>query len=220
MQPGPATVSEPPGLRERKKERTRQQFLTAAAELFLERGFDDVTIEQIAARADVSPRTFFRYFRGKDDLVLAELEQRLDQLLTLLRARPAAEPAFDALAAALLGLAAEMTGHREQARRLHALMRQSPGLLAANMLALQAWETTLVGELATRADLPPDDLRARVWTGAALTALRVASDVWLEGDAEGPLGPLLDDALGALRRGVGTLQPTGSSRAARPAPGR
>ena len=79
------------GLAVRKKERTRRQLAEAAAELFSERGYAGTTIDDIAAAVDVSPRTFFRYFPTKEDLVVAIGATSLDLFLEALRNRPPQE---------------------------------------------------------------------------------------------------------------------------------
>src|SRR5580693_4380332 len=79
------------GLAERKKARTRRQLAEAAAELFYERGYAATTIDDIAAAVDLSPRTFFRYFPTKEDLVVALGATSLDLFLDALRNRPLEE---------------------------------------------------------------------------------------------------------------------------------
>src|ERR1700729_3898068 len=103
---GMATASltmEPPksGLAARKKERTRRQLAAAAAELFYERGYAATTVDDIVAAVDVSPRTFFRYFPTKEDLVVALATTSLDHFITALRTRPTEESLQVAVHAAI-----------------------------------------------------------------------------------------------------------------------
>jgi AcrR family transcriptional regulator len=88
--------SEPRGLRERKKEQTRQVIAERARRLFVERGFDQVTVAAIARAADVSEQTVYNYFPTKEDLVYWRLESFEEELLAALRERPAGESAIDA----------------------------------------------------------------------------------------------------------------------------
>src|SRR5690349_4456662 len=89
-----------PGLRERKKRRTRDALTDAAYALFDAKGFDATTVDEIAAAVEVSPRTFFRYFASKEELALAPLDQQVAAMLAALAARPAAESVLTALRAA------------------------------------------------------------------------------------------------------------------------
>ena len=78
------------GLRERKKLRTRRAIAGAALRLFAERGYEETTISDIAAAAEVSPRTFFSYFPSKEDVVFAEMDERLADVRAGLAERPPA----------------------------------------------------------------------------------------------------------------------------------
>src|ERR1700691_1105859 len=89
------------GLAARKKERTRRQLAEAAAELFYERGYAATTVDDIVAAGDVSPRTFFRYFPTKEDLVVALGATSLDLFLEALRDRPPEESLQVAVGAAI-----------------------------------------------------------------------------------------------------------------------
>ncbi|MCL9760352.1 TetR/AcrR family transcriptional regulator [Frankia sp. AiPa1] len=90
------------GLRERKKRRTRQAIIEVAHELFAEKGFEATTVEEIAAGADVSVRTLFRYFTSKEAIALAPLEEMGELTVAALRRRPADEPPLSALRNAAL----------------------------------------------------------------------------------------------------------------------
>ncbi|MGI5460401.1 TetR/AcrR family transcriptional regulator [Streptomyces sp. CA-249302] len=90
------------GLRERKKERTRETVSATAIRLFLDRGFDQVSITEIAQAAEVSRRTLFAYFPTKEDLVLHRFADHESEAARIVRARPAGRPPLEALRAALL----------------------------------------------------------------------------------------------------------------------
>lgn len=194
----PAAVADdakPVGLRQRKKTRTRAQFIEAANRLFDERGYDAVTVEDIASAIEVSPRTFFRHFRGKEELVLAEVGEQLATLLDALVRRPAAESAADALAAALVELAAAIDEGREGFLRSHALISRSPQLVVANLAALRQWESCVQVEVRRRISGADSYLRARLLVGAYLVALRVAVEMW----AREPVRTLVEQLDQALR---------------------
>jgi len=89
-------------LRERKKQRTRDALLRAAVELFTSQGYDGTTVDQIADAVDVSQRTFFRYFAGKEEAALALVEMTVDRFVEAVRERPPHEPPLEALRQAVL----------------------------------------------------------------------------------------------------------------------
>src|ERR1700709_2259979 len=94
------------GLRERKQLRRREQITDAALRLFAERGFDGATIEEIAAAAEVSRRTFFRYFARKEDVILDWKRRMAEELRAALKLRPAGESPLEATHQALAAVAA------------------------------------------------------------------------------------------------------------------
>jgi AcrR family transcriptional regulator len=129
-------VAEPLGLRERKKARTRQAISEAAIGLFLERGYDAVSVVEIAAAAEVSKRTLFAYFPSKEELVLHRVADHEDEPARTVRAREAGEPPLAALHRNLrAGLAARdpITGlcDVEAVVAFYRLVVETPSLAAA-----------------------------------------------------------------------------------------
>lgn len=120
---------EPSGLRERKKQRAQAELARVALERFAARGFDAVTVEEIADAADISRRTFFRYFPTKEDVLFARRREQTEVLRELLARQPG-EGAWAAVRRALLALAEDHMVQRERVLREHALLAQTPSLLA------------------------------------------------------------------------------------------
>lgn len=87
-------MTEGMSLRERKKLQTRHRLLAAATALFAERGFDKVSVAEIAEAAEVSKMTVFNYFAGKEDLVLAPMEEHIGDVARAVRDRPPASPSW------------------------------------------------------------------------------------------------------------------------------
>lgn len=108
----------PVGLRERKKLAVRTALMDAAFELFEANGVDDTSVEQIAERVDVSPRTFHRYFPSKDDVLFVDASRRLNRLDEVLRSRPDDEPLLATLEAAAVALVELAPEAAQESRRL------------------------------------------------------------------------------------------------------
>ncbi|GGT73331.1 TetR family transcriptional regulator [Actinomadura citrea] len=119
-----------PGLRERKKMRTRQAIATAALRLFAERGYEETTIADIAAAADVSPRTFFSYFPSKEDVIFAEIDDRLAEVAERLRRTPGESPMETIRRSIVDVLEAVVAEHREYGPVQVALILERPALRA------------------------------------------------------------------------------------------
>lgn len=186
------------GLREQRKERTRSAFLDAAMSLFLRRGFDAVTVEEICDEVGVSARTFFRYFKTKEEVALAPLDELASGLLGALRACGSGEPAWRSLREALLASADRLSADSRRYLRFNQVIRRSPHLVATNAGALAAWERELAGEVARRLGVSREDPRARLLVGVALCALRVGGDAWADTGGARPAREHVEAALGHL----------------------
>lgn len=159
------------GLREQKKSETKLALSRAALELALERGdLAGVTIDDIAAAARVTPRTFRNYFTSKEDAVLFSLRGIEDNAVGLLRQRPTEEHVVDSLEAVMLDLAtSEAFGTAVAVTRLAA---QNPGLAAHDAARSDDVGTVVLTEVSRRTGLDPDvDLYPRLVCNAAYAVL-------------------------------------------------
>src|SRR6266513_83157 len=180
------------GLRERKRQRTRAAIQAAGLHLFTTRGYDTTTCEQIAAAAEVSPATFFRYFPTKEDVVLSDDYD--DLLLALLQDRPAGESPVQAVRRSLAaGLEAVYTADADMIRERLRLVLSVPALRARRYEQQRATETLLAEGLAGRMGGAAGNLETRVVAAAIAAAVVVAVEEWAE--RGGDLPALIDRAL-------------------------
>lgn len=198
------------GRRERKKLETRRALEAAALDLFACQGFDATTIEEITEAADVSLRTFFRYFATKEDVVLADQEERLALLRRVLDERPLDEPILLSVRKAVLALADCYYQEQRDAFQIRMRLLLATPSLAARNLALQlAWEDTIVDALTER--LPAEaaaDLYARLVASTSVAALRVAITTWLDDEGQAPLPKLVAETLDTLAAGFNQITTT------------
>src|SRR4051794_20543070 len=174
---------EPLGLRERKKRATRQALHGAALRLVAARGFDDVTIEDIAAAADVSPRTFFNYFGSKEDVIVNPDPEWVDRLKVLLEQHTADESPLTAMEDVLVAQLDEVTDRREEWLLRLRLVREIPALTPRHLAAFDAMERALVEDVAHRTGRDPaSDLYPVLLGIAAMAAMRAAIARWGAGD--------------------------------------
>jgi AcrR family transcriptional regulator len=186
------------GLRERKKRETHHALSQAARELVQQRGLEHVTVDDIAAAADVSVRTFFNYFSCKEEAVVGVEQGVLEDLADEVRRRPEGEGPVDTLRAVLLAEADPGAILRRWQLR-NELVRRYPALLPRHLATSVQIEEALARALADRAgrDLA-DDPAPRIFVAAALAALRAALAWWEESDGGTPLAGVLDAALAQL----------------------
>jgi AcrR family transcriptional regulator len=189
------------GLRERKKLKTRIAIRRATYRLIDEQGYDATTVEQIAAAAEVSPSTVFRYFPTKEDIVLTD---EYDPIMeTVLRARPADEPPLESLRTILTGaVAAILENEPEEMRVRTRLMLEVPALRARLTENMAETSQLLARPVADRAGREPDDLEVRVFTAAVMAALREALIHWGERGQQDDLIALVNRTLDVLEGGL------------------
>ena len=171
------------GLRELKAARTRAQIIDTAVDLFLDQGYDETTMEQIAAKAEVGTTTLYRYFPSKDLLILARLEQAMD-LGGALRERPAEEPLDVALGAAVRQCAQGVAGEDERDAALRRIIDNSPVPRAMLWDLGARYAGDLKAAIAERMHRPADDLQVVMTAHTAYAVLQVAADAWLEADGD------------------------------------
>src|SRR5688500_8944888 len=202
------------GLRERKKQQTRQAIHRAAMKLFAERGFEATTIADIAAAADIAPRTFFSYFASKEEAVFPKFEPMYADFDRTLRERPPGTTALDALRS-WIAMAAEHFPDLEVARLEARLRRESPAVAACDLQHMRRFERRLAEAVAEDFDEPADALRPRLVAAAAVAALHASSDaadVIVEKDPERAQAMIadpaafIDDALRFLEAGLAALR--------------
>jgi AcrR family transcriptional regulator len=196
------------GLRERKKQETRAALSWAALRLAVERGADAVTVDEIAAEAGVSPRTFNNYFASKYEAIVWRHLDRFGRVADQLRARPATDPLWTALTDAVRAVfgipdAAEPGPPAEWTAGVRLLMAQ-PELRGEFVKAAAAAERELAAAVAERTGTDPDqDMHPRLVAAAVGAAVHVATEQWLRvGGPPVALGLLLADALEQFRAGL------------------
>lgn len=163
-----------PGLRERKKQRTRATLIDVAVDLCLAQGYENTTVEQIAARADVSPRTFSRYFATKDAVFMALLEDYVDAVAEELALLPPGMAALDAMYeshVAALRRPEPTPGHTDEGiRRMLVVINSTPEL---KRVAAGLHPYRIKKALAERMGVTPDDRQLRlvvaVWSAVIVT---------------------------------------------------
>ncbi len=160
------------GLRERKKQQTRQLLERTARRMFTQRGFEQVSVAEIARAADVSEATVFNYFPTKEDLVYGRMETFEDELVQAIRNRPANEPILVAFGRFVLqprGLLAATDDHTaEELARVSRMIASSPALLTRETQILARYTDTLASMIADEAGAGRDDPRPWITANALI----------------------------------------------------
>ena len=164
------------GRRERKRRQTRERIQQAAMTLFLERGFEETTVEDIAEAADVSKRSFFDYFPSKEDVVFAWQDTFAQHLMNAIAMRPPEEPAVSVVRHALIDTVVAAADQRALA--IGDLINRTPALKARDQLKYAKLEQKLAEALEARARSKEERDRMRLLAAIVIGMLRIGAERW------------------------------------------
>ena len=191
------------GLRERKKLATRQALHVAALQLVAERGLDSVSVDEIADRADVSPRTFFNYFSSKDDAVVGLDPAAPQELFDAFTSRPADESPVEALRAVQLERAAEMGAEPELWPLRMQVIDAHPVLVQRLIAGFSESERMLAEAIAQRTGTEAGvDAYPTLLASVQACVMRTALHRWLATDFTASLPALVDESWDVLVAGL------------------
>lgn len=197
-----------PGLRERKKQQTRDAITSAALRLFAERGYDQTTLAEIAEAADVSPRTIFGYFEGKEDILLCEESDYLEVLKQKLDGRPPGTTTFDAIRDFFSSV-----GPPDASAMLRKqIIAANPSLLMRMRARYAEVEPLLAESVAQDLDADPDDIRPRLVAASMMAGFSAVRDQLFKAASAGSPAlreegmRIFDQVLEFMRGGFETLQ--------------
>lgn len=193
------------GLRERKKRERRQRIEAVAIDRFEANGFDATTIDDIAAAADIAPRTFFAYFPTKEDVVLADYADRLERTTNELARRPPAEPPWLALSTSFATVAADYEAERVQLIRRFAIMAVNPSVQARSLQLQAGWESAVADVLSRRSGARADDVTPRLMAATALACMRSSISHWILTGHQEPLPDLVKASFDRLAGGLAAV---------------
>ena len=191
-----------PGLREHKKRRRRMVIRGAALDLFIEQGFSNTTVEQIAKRARIAPRTFFNYFSTKEECVVFLQDELGEEIRRIVRSRPPDEGPLALIretCKAIFGTLDSIPTIRAQMIQGLLLQRNEPALRAADSAFRKVWEDAASEALVAR---QVDPLTAQIVGVAGVGIAKVALIEWAARGAEGPAAGAISEAFMALERAM------------------
>jgi AcrR family transcriptional regulator len=189
-----------PSLRERHAERTRDSIVAAAYELFAAKGYAETTIDEIAERADIAPRTFFRYFPAKEALLFHGSDDQVDEAVAKLRARPADESPYESLLAVLRSIAAELTHGNKREMLLAKLAAENDRLFEHHRAVVMCqFEEKISKVLKERAGEKADTLGIEAAVAAMLATFGTAIRSWIRSGASDDFEPYLERCVTAAQ---------------------
>jgi AcrR family transcriptional regulator len=191
---------DPLPVRERTRRAVRSELAQLAADLFVEKGYDETTIDDLAAAAGMSKRTFFRYFASKEELVLGKYELLGEQLAEDLAARPAGEPIWVSLRQVFGQVVDRVESEGTASIAMEKIVRDHPALNASYLERVSRMQEQMLDEARTRTGWSdPADPRTAAILGAAFSCLIAAWTTWLITNQAQPFGDLVDQAMDAIQ---------------------
>ncbi len=193
-----------PITRESKKEKTRASIIKAALVLFEQKGFENTAVDEIAAVAEVSTRTFYRYFPTKDLVMFPYHQEYIDEFRSLLQKHHAKEPPLEIIRSALRTMAELYLAGREEHLRFQRIISLSPALVARSVPFDAEWEAAIAG--AWRNGRRADSRKrqdAKLIAGAVMGVINAVMSMWYAADCPADLVVHAERALDLLERGIG-----------------
>lgn len=192
--------SAPLPIRERTRRLAQTELTSVAQDLFVAQGYDGTTVDQIAAAAGMSKRTFFRYFPSKDDLVIGKYDLFADRMAEALDERPADEPVWESLRRVFDITLDYVQDDHQRARNnaMDEIVRSTPQLYARYLEKMQRVQELLIGRVSARLNVrddDPSDPRAAAIVGAAFACMQAARQAWFASDRSDAFGDYLDTAM-------------------------
>ncbi|MEP7046618.1 MAG: TetR family transcriptional regulator [Ilumatobacteraceae bacterium] len=201
---GPAAQA---GLRQRKKESSRQAIEEAAWELFAEQGYEETSINDIAERANVAPRTFFRYFPTKEAVMYPQFDELLQSVREQFRKRPAGEPVITSLFESFEVLSGSLEGEASRTRaRMEMMKRPGQHPPGTEYFRTRLAEATAELVLEREGDSDEARMRARLASGVVSLLIDTAHNCWIEAGAKEPLHDVGDRCRQVMGDLIGTMR--------------
>jgi len=183
------------GLRERKRRETRQRITNAGMQLFAANGFEATTLDAIAAAAGISRRTFFHYFKSKDDILLSMQSGLGESLVVGLAEQPEGQSPLRTMQAVMIGIASQYS--LEELGRIDRIMRASEAVQARKQASYIGEEAVVLAAL--RARWPEEsDMALRLVALLSVGMARLSIDAWTQEGGKRPLADLVREAFTAL----------------------
>jgi AcrR family transcriptional regulator len=184
-----------PGLRERKKQLTKERLIGAALRLFKERGYEGATVEAIAEQAEVSVTTFFRYFDSKEDVFLEGHRAIIDRVEAAIRERPSGVSVIAAFRETIVEILRAQPDLEIRDEPQHKDLDAVPELRERIREHEEQIRGAIADAYAEQLGVRADDMRPRLLAGAILSAVDSARSAWLEDRTDVSLGVYLVEAL-------------------------
>jgi AcrR family transcriptional regulator len=189
-----------PGLRERKKQQTKERLIGAALRLFRDRGYEGATVESIAEEAEVSVTTFFRYFDSKEDVFLEGHRAIIDRVEAAIRERSSGVSVIAALRQTIVEILQDQPELEIRDEPQHKDLDAVPELRERIREHEEQIRAAIADAYAEQLGVPVDDMRPRLLAGAVLSAIDSARSAWLEDRTDVSLGVYLVKALDVVEQ--------------------
>jgi AcrR family transcriptional regulator len=174
----------------------RGRLEQSAMELYVERGFEQTTVAEIAKRAGLTERTFFRHFADKREVLFWGAATLQEHLVKAVASAPDSAAPIDAIAAAIEAAGTLLQERREGARQRQAIIAANPELQERELIKLASLASALAGALRRRGVSEP---AASLTAEAGIAVFKIAFGLWIDGDSEQDLPRLIQESLDELK---------------------